>query len=383
MRVVLPPDWTVVTFVVLYLATEVFRVLLEPSLPLAERATAAGPRNGMVLIASVLYALFRALGFHPLIRQEYGRWLDQTPWRHPKPLPFGPVHLTPQDGLLAGVAVALCHGSPQFQWAVPLAFLGVYLASLSFLSYLCGLRWRVYLLVFGLGLVVRLMPWSPLNSLLVAAALYPLGLSALSATLASYPWPASLLQAVATKAGANSTKRKESRFDKTELGWPYDLLQRPIEVPRQIRVHLTVETILIGWVVYAALCSTPPGLADLLLQSGLLVVVSSLYCLQRLLSYCWHCRPPINLWGRIFTGRWIVPGYDQVLVAPLCVLVLAWFLPFLMPRTRLSGEISLAICVAVLVLVSRGMGPSWPRWLLTGNHRLVPAITNRQEFQEI
>jgi hypothetical protein len=90
-----------------------------------------------------------------------------------------------------------------------------------------------------------------------------------------------------------------------------------------------------------------------------------------------------SLYRRCVTGRWIVPGYDQVLVAPLCVLVLAWFLPFLMPRTRLSGEISLAICVAVLVLVSRGMGPSWPRWLLTGNHRLVPAITNRQEFQEI
>jgi hypothetical protein len=49
----------------------------------------------------------------------------------------------------------------------------------------------------------------------------------------------------------------------------------------------------------------------------------------------------------------------------------------------LPAELSLAICVAALVLVYRGIGPSWPRWLLTGNHRLVPGITDIREFQEV
>ena len=84
MRVVLPPSWTVATFVVLYLPAEVFRALLEPWLGLTDQDrgwVVAAPRNGVVLMATVLYATFRALGFHPLTRHEYGRWLFQTPWR--------------------------------------------------------------------------------------------------------------------------------------------------------------------------------------------------------------------------------------------------------------------------------------------------------------
>jgi hypothetical protein len=383
MRVVLPPSWTVATFVVLYLATEVFRALLEPWVALTEQDrvwVVAAPRNGMVLMAIVLYAVFRTLGFHPLTRYEYGRWLYETPWRHPQPLPFGPVHLTPQDGLLLGLAVLLCHGSLQAQWAVPQAFLVVYLAALSFLSYVCGLRWRVYLLVFGLGLMVRLSPWSPISVVLVAAVLYPMGLWALSATLAGYPWPASVVQAVARQTAATPTRRRQAGYDKTELGWPFDLLQKPIEVPRQNWIQLAVETVLTGWVVYAAFSSIPElALAALRIMAAF----APLFGVVRLITYCWHCRPPISVWGRIFTGRWIIPGYDQVLVAPLCVLVVGGILPILMLWTALPGELSLAISVAALVLVYRGIGPSWPRWLLTGNHRLVPGITNRQEFQEI
>ena len=383
MRVVLPPSWMVGTFSVLYLAAEVFRALLEPWVILSDPDrvwVAAAPRNGMVLLAIVMYAMFRVLGFHPLTRFEYGRWLYETPWRHPKPLPFGPVHLTPQDGLLVGLAALLCHGWPQAQWAVPQAFLVVYFAAISYLSYLCGLRWRVYLLVFGLGLVVRLSSWSPLAATSVAAALYPLAWWTLSATLAGYPWTASVVQIVATQIGATSTRRRQARFDKTELGWPYDLLQKPIEVPRQNWVQLAVETALIGWVVYAAVSSQPK-----FALGGLTIVAafSPLLGLQRLLSYCWHCRPPIGLRGRIFTGRWLIPGYDQVLMGPLCIVVTGVGLPALLSGTELPKEISLAIYVAALVFVSRSIGPSWARWLLTGNHRLVPGITNRQEFQEI
>jgi hypothetical protein len=29
--------------------------------------------------------------------------------------------------------------------------------------------------------------------------------------------------------------------------------------------------------------------------------------------------PPISLWGRLWTGRWIVPGYDSILLTPVAV----------------------------------------------------------------
>lgn len=380
--VVLPPSWTLATFVLLYVIAETIRMLLEPLLVFDEAQwTAVLPRNGVVLTAAAMYGIFRVLAFHPLARHDYGSWLYLTPWRHPKPLPFGPVHLTAQDLAVVVIGVLLCHGAPEAQWAVPGTLLVTYLSCLCLLFWACGLRWWTYSLVFGLGLVVRLDAWSSVAGTAVAVALYPVARVALSASLAGYPWPATVVRPIAEFMGYTRTKRKQPWFDKSDLGWPCDLLQRPIDVPSRNWLHLGVDTLLVGWVTYAASSILPSkNSRDLLLLAPM---VALLLCAQRLFSYCWCFRPPINLWGRIFTGRWIIPGYDQVLVGPVCVLAIGLFLPFGLLRLGWPGAVSLSVWVAVLFLAHRGIGPSFPRWVLTGKYRLVPGITNRQEFQEI
>ena len=50
--------------------------------------------------------------------------------------------------------------------------------------------------------------------------------------------------------------------------------------------------------------------------------------LRRCLIYVRGYRSPISFWGRIWTFRLIIPGYDQVYVGPICSLLRgSWFLP--------------------------------------------------------
>jgi hypothetical protein len=56
---------------------------------------------------------------------------------------------------------------------------------------------------------------------------------------------------------------------------------------------------------------------------------------------------------------------------------------YLLHRLDGAAPIAFPVPLAAALLAYRGIGPSLPRWLLTGNHRLVPGMTNRQEFQEL
>jgi hypothetical protein len=91
----------------------------------------------------------------------------------------------------------------------------------------------------------------------------------------------------------------------------------------------------------------------------------------RLLIYLNGYAPPISFRGRIVTGRWIIPGYDQVFVAPLLALIAGSWLPKVLINRGFgfveANTISL-IWVYFLILI---LGPSLKTWRLTGNHRIM------------
>lgn len=99
----------------------------------------------------------------------------------------------------------------------------------------------------------------------------------------------------------------------------------------------------------------------------------------RLFVYLGSYRPPIGIWGRIMTGRWIIPGYDYVLLAPLCILLVELLGGVAgsraAPATAGDSGYGLAIyplATAAALIVALNMGPSLPEWRLTGHHRIVP-----------
>jgi hypothetical protein len=100
--------------------------------------------------------------------------------------------------------------------------------------------------------------------------------------------------------------------------------------------------------------------------------------------YMMPCVPPTNVWGRIITCRWIIPGYDQVLYAPICM-VFVGILGALLANT-VGAKYCLYIyplSTAAVLLIAFNMGPSLRKWQLTGHYRMTPLDINTKETNRI
>jgi hypothetical protein len=98
-------------------------------------------------------------------------------------------------------------------------------------------------------------------------------------------------------------------------------------------------------------------------------------------AYCNGYAPPINIWGRLTTGRLIIPGYDQVVLAPFAVLavgIAAWYVPLWLEFNPIFAT---PIALAMMWWIIWGMPPSLRQWRLTGNHRIVPAVMANVQTQ--
>ena len=166
--------------------------------------------------------------------------------------------------------------------------------------------------------------------------------------------------------------------------------------------HGILLSLLAGWVAWAvigvtydviyrrdfatSLLSRPPhqlGPSMFVLWNNLLVVVVTFCSVSRAFVYCWGYLPPLNLFGRLVRFRWIIPGYDQVIVAPLGAVLVAYFLPRWLHEIESPVEFLVPLTVTVCALILINVGPSIDRWQLTGNHRVVPGMILQQMSQEV
>jgi hypothetical protein len=322
----------------------------------------------MVLFLVFVFGVLRASSMHPLVWTNYGSWLERTPWRMPKPLPLGPLHLTLRDGILLALIALALHDAIVSRLLVPLLFLvGYYLASCCLLL-VTGEKGFCFALLFGLGLIARL--WSDLPEAVAAAVLcYPLAVWGLHRALARFPWSTSLLRRAIDVLRNAGLQISGDRFAATpQLGWPCDII-RPRSSPSGISyLDGTIVSLLAGWTLYGV--ASNRDARDFSLGLGVIIVI--VIALSRIGWYCQSYRPPISLWGRIWTGRWIIPGYDKVLVPSIAVLVIAVITSRLLERRILEPHILLPGAISLALLVLLNSGPSLEEWRLTGLHRIVP-----------
>ena len=81
--------------------------------------------------------------------------------------------------------------------------------------------------------------------------------------------------------------------------------------------------------------------------------------------------PPISIFGRIATGRLIIPGYDNVLIAPLAAFIASLSVRYLL-ILGMPPPLAFAITTFLILLPFLMFGPSLWRWHLVGTHRIVP-----------
>jgi hypothetical protein len=368
-RQVLPPDWAVGAFFLVYAAS------LAPYLievwrrgPNFANTDALVLRDAVLIVCALGYGAFRVAALHPLYRPDYHAWLAATPWTREKPLPLGPVHLVPQDGLVVAALWGLMHVPLAPRLLLPLLFMLAYLFTLATALALADRYWHAYLMFFGMGLAVRVIG-TPVSCGLALAAVYLVGYAGLRRSLLDFPWP--------RVEKMNETLQRVNRgmVSPDLLGWPYDQLT-PKATPLGIAYrHGIAISLLAGWWVYVLASLFPARAAAPLISVP--IVLTLIGCIGgRVGVYCSHRSSPINLWGRLWTLRWIIPSYDQVFIAPLLTPISLYACGWLTLRFELPYEIGFGLAEAVMLLITLNLGPRLAVWHLTSRHRLKPTLNS-------
>ena len=413
MRFVLPSArWVsiiVVIFGLFYLSVEVmyracfFVYRLPPSADFVQDF--AQFRRGSLValfgLACISYGVCRVFVFHPFARTEYGRWLQSMPWTSRKPLPLGPVHLVWQDVVVFVALGLLGMWGLKLPWFAPLLLLLLpYLLCMTLALGSTGEHALCYALAFGFGFLILFSEHPTVVSVL-ALALYPLAFIGLHRSLKRFPWE---VEGDAAKAGIYAADLTSGR-DTTpalgslsqrvqnqllsdlgtqtarmkRIGWPFDKLNPQESLSAMSRMHGVLISLLVGWYLYSFNGIPGVGEWDKGTVWGLRIVTGFL-ALARVGAYCGGYSPPIGFLGRILTGRWIIPGYDCVFVAPLCAVLTSFIAPIVLRSFGLPLGIAIPVSASLVATMVLTMGPTLPRWRLTGCHHIVASTLNRAEF---
>ncbi|HTN02550.1 MAG TPA: hypothetical protein VL132_11750 [Planctomycetaceae bacterium] len=360
-------------------------------------------RDGILVAMAIIYAGYRVAAFHPMLLPDYREWLMRTPWRWPRPLPFGPVHLVPQDLSLLGVMISLQQFGGVFSpHALPLTFLVTYSAGIAVATWRTGACGWAYFVAAVLGIPLVLCA-RPVESLLAALAVTVIAILAAQVTLARFPWSG---PAWVAHGDARSMKEAQERKVTELIGWPWNQMAPVSPRLRIPRFDAICLSLLGGWLFWVAgmlfvemqlggnRFANPLnlGFAQFLMSKGIFWTMMVIV-IRRIAIYIYGRRPPLTLFGRMFTGRWIIPSYDQILLAPIMVVVLASAGGALVWWPGNPAPLATAgVVEAVLLLVGLTAGPSLEAWRLTASHRVVPDIemeaqaagsTHRKEFVQL
>lgn len=223
-----------------------------------------------------------------------------------------------------------------------------------------------YAVGFGVGLMVRC--WNHFSLFaLAAAATYIIAFYGLRCALVHFPWDSSWPQERRNGVPFPDVSSKK----RLSLGWPFGWMSP--KIPKDMiyqRRDVVLMGLLAGWWVYVLgslvsnLEERRPFLA--IFPWGILIFA----VVTRLITYLTGFSPPISLVGRFATGRLIVPGFDQVFVAPLLAFLFGSSMMFLIPFANLNAEYWYPITFAAIWIIAWGLGPDFKTWTLTGNHRI-------------
>ncbi|QDT70940.1 hypothetical protein [Lacipirellula limnantheis] len=338
----------------------------------------SGPRVWL-LCCLVGWATWRAYMINPIYQSRFRAWLETTPWNPGGQLPFGRIELASQDAVCLSAAMIAFWHWPGSLW-VPLAFLLPFIAILTFANSVkkqyVAAGTAVGLLTMLPVLALAMQPLLALACVCAAAAASEWGWRS---TLRDYPWelvPTSKFQ-------IDVTKQQEA--DGSCAWWPLVHPWRGTQIAPLLNGR---ETLLLagfcGWLAvnatmtinsmeeHDAVMQNRP-VADVVHRALPLVAggVGLIAALIRLYSYAIWCAWPISLHGRIKTGRFFIPGYDRVFIAPLMTLAAGLIIPRVLLLLGAPTAATAFVTMFVIVLAAAGMRPTLATWSLTGEYRLM------------
>lgn len=372
---------------------------------LQEAADTGAAMLGLVLaVGAIVYGLFRVFRCAPFPGFVYHYWLLSTPYDGRQPLPNGPLGLVPQDALLLLLAeLAAVQVSVMLPGRILIVFLFAYLTVLIIFFASATSLGFAYVTALGILLTVRLW-FDPTLAAGAAAATAVVAQIGIRRALLRFPWEERYLllsrsrrepdyesDAPETRLALSATEiaLRWSDADREEaVGWPMGVLAaRRNEKVVGLKWGL-LGGFLAGWAVYCVAANffspedNPRRVDELLFALSVFTVIGA--AAIRINVYVQRYKAPISFFGRLFTGRWIVPRYDRVLVVPVLAILGALLLPHYLLDLGLPQHVAMAVAVGLAFALLLAGPPSLGNWRLTGAYRLGFNRTGKQtKFTQI
>lgn len=331
----------------------------------------------LLFYAAIHHGLLRALLFHPVFRPGYRSWLELTPWTSRKPLPLGPVELVWEDGMFLAPLILICNTLP-----LPLApqllcaFLLAHLLAVDLSLWFTRSRGFAYATAFGLGLAV--WTWrEPITCLVVLAATYAMAYEGLRRALARFPWhprgEARPMRSFLLKEFFGANLMEAFGANRDPCGWPHDrMMGDVIHCPGVRRADAFLGTALACWWFYALVSLLTEPAAREGISAGAFALAVLVSYVGRMSAYIQAYVPPLTLWARIRTNRWIIPNYDRVFIAPACPPLAALAVVVLLGACGVPAPARYTVAGGTAILAALITPPRLREWRLTGGHRIVP-----------
>lgn len=382
MRVVLPFEWAAL----LWLAAQILICFaLIVAIVRGDHAGIAGYTVfsvGFSSITAFVYGIYRAWYFHPIENRPYGEWLQQMPWSPADPLPLGPLHFVWQDAVVL-LMLGLISPTPLIAlMAVTGFFMGGYCVSQGIFAVFRQEPVGAYGFLFLLGIVI-------IGMFRVEVIVG----TAIAMCVVAHVSNQRLISRVRRSDLSREARRQSSSpypvaFKKTPaINWPFGILNGNDDFQAFSQRQVLGSALLLSWLAYALmwhfpfeLLERPTETVQRAIESGamLLLIITGM----RLWYYCWNHWPPVSVFGRLAIGKVIIPGFDKVFLF-IPVLLGIWFASSKLVQAGFDKKMVVAGAIGCVVWASLGIGPSLRNWHLTGHHRIVSGMRNRQRFETL
>lgn len=318
-----------------------------------------------VIAVSTLMGCVRGWIFHPVFDKDYWDWLARTPWRLGYPLPYGSLDLKWQD-LIAMTVLVIINGLLALTISPPAFFLilgptagyclGVTVVW-SLASSITGhgkyvlLTLAVPLLFQFAGLPVQAFVACPVVMMLISRI-------GLRRSLADFPWP-------------KIQQHHRAKYDSRMIGWPWKALAGSVlSFPLHLHNALPLSIVIGGWFWFISTGADSDTVQGSASDLHVLIAFAALYAAGARVAMFRSV-----ICDRLCTGlrfgrkKWIVPKHDQIFIAPLTMLLLAFFLPLVLPAFfAMPPAVSNGLSAGLVSLIGLAMGPKVHALYHTGEH---------------
>lgn len=331
---------------------------------------------------ALAFGVFRVAFFHPVWRPEYRKWLENSPWTCRDPLPVGPVLPRPQDALILAALTLMSLRMPNVSWGTVPALYAVSWLIVSTATFaISGPRPVAYVLCAGFAGILRVVRDDPEIAGGLVVAMYLLGVVGHAFSLRRFrTWDLSWGESWGFDAFLSSNFESVQDLARNKLhGWPFDQLAPTLE---RRRILLSVRqgfwlALLAGWWFDSVMAFSEPGPWQAMTASVWSYIIGINLAAIRVSIYVSGHVPPISVLGRLATGRWILPRYDQVFVPSICILAIMDVGPRLLREWNVAVVHGISAVIGLMVFIAVTMRPDLAEFQLTGSHRIEPTWTHK------